>query len=293
MLIGLIGVSVLILILMLPSDYADTTVGIVAYIIPFYTLVASCVRLYETLHSKISDIKNWVLAIPVVEKICSIPIVERYRIDILFKSQIRLYFSIAINIGYIAINVLTYYLYHSVWFLVIAAYYSVLFGMCVILYRFHKKVGFGINRIDDLRITRFCSIILLTLNVILLIAIRMIIYRDAGYHYEGIVIYFMAAYTFFTSGLAIINLIRFSKYGNFVVTIIRAAVVAAALVSILTLETAMLFQFGADMPKDAKELLVVFSGIGISTVIVGMAMRLIALTSDEIRELKMQESVEE
>ena len=76
-------------------------------------------------------------------------------------------------------------------------------------------------------------------------------------------------------------------------TIIRAAVVAAALVSILTLETAMLFQFGADMPKDAKELLVVFSGIGISTVIVGMAMRLIALTSDEIRELKMQESVEE
>ena len=258
--------------------------------LPFYTLVVTFVYTYDRLHPHIHEVKEWFISIPIVDRICSIPLVERYRLDILFKSKVRLYFSIAINIGYIAVNVLAYNTYHSKWFLVIAGYYVILFGMCIVLFRFDQKVGFGFSRMDDLRITRLCALILLTLNVILLIAVEMIIYTDAGYQYEGVLIYLMALYTLFTSGLATINLIRVSKYRNYVVTIIRMAVVAAALVSILALETAVLFQFGADMSEEIRELIVVISGIAISTVIVGMASRIIALTSDEIREMKAEEA---
>lgn len=286
-LVALITASTLLLIAVFILGWERSIFGPILYALPFYTLVITCVAIYDALHPRIHDIKEWFLTIPIVDWFCSFPIVGKYRIDIIFKSQIRLYFSIAINIGYILLNVITYYLYHSSWFLLIATYYAILLGMCIILYRFDKRVGFGISKLDDLRITRLCAIILMTLNVILLVAIEMIIYNDAGYRYEGIVIYFMAAYTFFTSGLAFINLVRFSKFGNYVVTIIRMVVVAAALVSILALETALLFQFGGSTSDTVKELLVVFTGIGISTIIVGMAMRIIALTSDDIRIIRL------
>ena len=288
MLIALILLSVTILGLVFLAGWEESVFGPLLYAIPFYTLVLTCTFIFDVLHPKIHDIKEWFLAIPIVDRICSVPLVQRYRIDILFKSQVRLYFSMGINIGYILLNVLAFYIYDSYWFLIIATYYLILLGMCIILFRFDKRTGFGINKLDDLKITKLCATILLMLTVILLIAVEMVIYTDAGYKYEGIIIYFMATYTFFTSGLAVINLIRFSKYGNFVVTIIRMVVVAAALVSILALETAMLFQFGADLSETKRELIVVFSGIGFSTVIVGMALRVIALTSDEIRELEAE-----
>ena len=288
MLIALIILSSTILGLVFLAGWEESVFGPLLYAIPFYTLVLTCTFIFDVLHPKIHDIKEWFLAIPIVDRICSVPLVQRYRIDILFKSQVRLYFSMGINIGYILLNVLAFYIYDSYWFLIIATYYLILLGMCIILFRFDKRTGFGINKLDDLKITKLCATILLMLTVILLIAVEMVIYTDAGYKYEGIIIYFMATYTFFTSGLAVINLIRFSKYGNFVVTIIRMVVVAAALVSILALETAMLFQFGADLSETKRELIVVFSGIGFSTVIVGMALRVIALTSDEIRELEAE-----
>ena len=288
MLIALIILSATILSLVFLAGWEESVFGPLLYAIPFYTLVLTCTFIFDVLHPKIHDIKEWFLAIPIVDRICSVPLVQRYRIDILFKSQVRLYFSMGINIGYILLNVLASYIYDSYWFLIIATYYLILLGMCIILFRFDKRTGFGINKLDDLKITKLCATILLMLTVILLIAVEMVIYTDAGYKYEGIIIYFMATYTFFTSGLAVINLIRFSKYGNFVVTIIRMVVVAAALVSILALETAMLFQFGADLSETKRELIVVFSGIGFSTVIVGMALRVIALTSDEIRELEAE-----
>lgn len=288
MLIALIILSATILGLVFLAGWEESVFGPLLYAIPFYTLVLTCTFIFDVLHPRIHDIKEWFLAIPIVDRICSVPLVQRYRIDILFKSQVRLYFSMGINIGYILLNVLAFYIYDSYWFLIIATYYLILLGMCIILFRFDKRIGFGINKLDDLRITKLCATILLMLTVILLIAVEMVIYTDAGYKYEGIIIYFMATYTFFTSGLAVINLIRFSKYGNFVVTIIRMVVVAAALVSILALETAMLFQFGADLSDTKRELIVVFSGIGFSTVIVGMALRVIALTSDEIRELEAE-----
>ena len=285
-------VSATILFFVFLTGYQHSSMAPLFFAIPFYTLVITCTYIFDLLHPRIHDIKEWFLAVPLVDRICSIPLVGRYRFDILFKSQVRLYFSMAINVGYIVLNVFAYNIYDSIWFLIIATYYLILLGMCIILFRFDKRVGIGISRMDDLRITRFCAFILLTLNVILLIAIEMVIYTDAGYHYEGIVIYFMLLYTFFTSGLAFINLVRFRKYGNYVVTIIRMVVVAAALVSMLALETAVLFEFGADISEGTRELIVVFSGIGFSTIIVGMAMRTISLTSDEIRELRAQETDE-
>lgn len=288
MLIVLIVLSVTILSLTFLADWDEYVSRPLLYATLFYTLVLTCTFIFDVLHPRIHEINEWFLAIPIVDRICSMPLVQRYRIDILFKSQVRLYFSIGINIGYILLNVLAFYVYDSYWFLIIATYYLILLSMCIILFRFNKRTGFGINKLDDLKITKLCAMILLMLTVILLIAVEVVIYTDAGYKYDGIIIYFMALYTLFTSGLAFINLVRFSKYGNFVVTIIRMVVVAAALVSILALETAILFQFGSDIYEIVKELIVVFSGIGFSTVIVGMALRVIALTSDEIRELKAE-----
>ena len=168
-LISLIIISATILFFVFLTGKEESVFAPLFYAIPFYTFVITCTYIFDVLHPRIHNIKEWFLAVPIVDRICSIPLVGKYRIDILFKSQVRLYFSMAINVGYIVVNVFAYHIYDSLWFLIIATYYLILLGMCIILFRFDKRVGFGISRMDDLKITRLCAMILLTLNVIVLI----------------------------------------------------------------------------------------------------------------------------
>ena len=40
--------------------------------------------------------------------------------DPAFKTQVKRYLSLAVNLLYVGINILSWYLYHSMWFVVLA-----------------------------------------------------------------------------------------------------------------------------------------------------------------------------
>ena len=61
---------------------------------------------------------------------------------------------------------------------------------------------------------------------------------------------------------------------------------AAALVSMLALETAMLSQFGAENSIEFKRVMVAATGAGVSVVIVTMAIYMIIHGSREIKKIK-------
>ena len=145
--------------------------------------------------------------------------------------------------------------------------------------------GIGENRFKELRRSRLCGYILLTVNLALSAAVLMILYQNKGYEYHGILIYIMAAYTFYVTTVAIVNLVKYRKLGSPVMSMTKIISMAAALVSMLSLETAMLSEFGKDMSTENKQIFIMLTGAGVSIIIVAMSVYSIVKNSKEIKQI--------
>ena len=77
---------------------------------------------------------------------------------------------------------------------------------------------------------------------VVVIAVR----QNKGFEYSGLLIYTMALYAFYSIITAVINVVKFRKYGNLIMSAAKVINLTAALVSMLSLETAMIAQFGSD-----------------------------------------------
>ena len=114
----------------------------------------------------------------------------------------------------------------------------------------------------------------------------MILYQNKGYAYHGILIYVMATYTFYITTAAIINLVKYRRLGSPVMSMAKIISMAAALVSMLALETAMFSQFGESMAPENQRLMIALTGAGVSIVIITMSVYSIVKNSREIKRIK-------
>ena len=101
----------------------------------------------------------------------------------------------------------------------------------------------------------------------------------------GVLIYVAALYTFSALAVSLTGLIRFRKYKSPVLSVSRMINLTAALVSLLILETAMLSQFGGDMPLSMQNIFIAATGAGISIVIIVTALYMILKTTRMLRRL--------
>lgn len=258
------------------GGYEAHPVAYFTYVLSFYTLttvVMWCIKLIPK-HYRTAK-----------EKVYSNPVGERFMTDMKFRTHVSLYGSLGVNLIYVALNALSGFLYHTAWFFVLAFYYTILAVMRFLLVRFVNRVGIGTDRFKELRRSCLCGYILLTVNLALSGAVLMILYQNKGYEYHGILIYVMAAYTFYITTLAIINLIKYRKLGSPVMSMAKIINMAAALVSMLSLETAMFSQFGKDMSDENKQIFIMLTGAGVSIVIITMSVYSIVKNSKEIKKI--------
>lgn len=255
----------------------ETPVAYIVYVIAFYTVCVVSVFCGVVLPKQYKNIR---------EKLYANPVAYRYMTDATFKTHVKLYASLAANLLYVAVNILSWYLYRSMWFVVLAVYYVILAVMRFLLVRHVHVHGLGKNRLGELRRARLYSFILLTLNFVLTGAVMMILYQNKGFEYHGILIYVMASYTFYMTTHAIVDLIKYRRYHNPVMTTSKIIALSAALVSMLALETAMFSQFGADMAPGNKWLMIALTGAGVSIVVIVMSVYMIVKTAQEIKEIE-------
>lgn len=222
----------------------------------------------------------------IVKKIREHPVVDKYMTDAVYHTRISLCLSLGVNLLFVAVNILSYLLYNSMWFIVLAIYYMILAIMRFLLVRYVRKVGIGVDRLGELKSTILCSSILLTVNFALSGAVLMILYQDRGFEYHGVLIYVVAMYTFYITVNAIIDLVKYRKYDSPVMMTAKVISMSAALVSMLALETAMLSQFGRDMLPRDRWLMVALTGAGVSISVVTMAIYMIVRSVKEKRRIK-------
>lgn len=264
------------LIVTFVGGYEEHALAYVTYILSFYTLtvvVMLSIRIVP---------KHYLTA---KEIVYSHPYGNRFMTDMPFRTHVSLYGSLGVNLLYAVMNGVSGIRYHSAWFYILALYYTILAVMRFLLVRFVNRVGIGKNHFKELRRSRLCGYILLTLNLFLSGAVLMILYQNKGYEYNGMLIYVMAAYTFYITVNAIINLIKYRKLGSPVMSMAKIINMAVALVSMLSLETAMFAQFGDDMSPDNQRLMIMLTGAGVSIVIVTMSVYSIVKNSKEMKKI--------
>lgn len=252
-------------------------ISYVVYVVSFYTLCVIIAFVCVTVPGRYRQIKG---------KINNTALGNKYINDGVFRSHISLYASLGVNLLYVGVNVLSYVLYRSMWFIVLAVYYTILAVMRFLLVRYIRGTGIGSNRLGELKSNIVCSAILLSVNFVLSGAVLMILYQGKGFEYYGILIYVMAAYTFYITTLAIVNLVKYRKYNSPVVTTTKVISLCAALVSMLNLETAMFSQFGKEMAPENQRLMIILTGAGVSIAVIVMSVYMMIKSTKEIKRIR-------
>ena len=244
------------------------------YVLSFYALVADCAFLVLVLPKQYRKIKQTVY---------DNPLGNRYMTDKVFRARVSLYLSLGINLLYVGLQGVQWYLFRSWWFVVLAAYYVILSLMRFLLVRYVHKNEPGAHVLAEWKTGRICAYILLLVNLSLSAAVLMILYQDRGYDYGSILIYVMALYTFYSTIHAIVDIIKYRKLGSPIMSTAKIVSLSAALVSMLNLETAMFSQFGGDLAPEHQRLFIILTGAGVSVIVVAMSVGLIVRATKEVR----------
>ncbi len=271
--------SILTLAAVFVNGIDKSIIAYVVYGLSFYSFVVVCVTLIPFLWRNGKNIK---------QKLSNSRFGEKYIADRNFKTLVGLYRSLAFNILYAGVNLFSGIYYNTAWFKIYAVYYFIMAVMRFLLLKYINKVGIGNDIIGELKRTRMCACILLTVNFALSAAVLMMAYVDKGFEYHGVLIYIMAMYTFGITVAAIVNLVRYRKYNSPVMSMTKIISLASALVSMLSLETAMLTSFGADMTDNIRRIFIIATGAGISVVISCASACTIIITGIKMKRLKTQ-----
>lgn len=259
------------------GGYTEHPAAYAVYVLAFYALSTLCLYCWKVLPRQIGQIKQALFDHKTIGKLLRDKPLQRL---------LGMYCSLLVSLLYALLNLVNWLRSGSWWFVVLTCFYTVMAFMRFLLVRHARRVGIGTDLPAEWKRARLCGYILLLVNVTLSGAVLMILYQDKGYDYPGMMIYVMAAYTFYATIHAIVEIVRKRHRGSPVMGAAKVVSLSAALISMLNLETAMFAQFGGDMAKNDRNLMIILTGAGISVVIVTLSLALTIQATKEIRRLK-------
>lgn len=258
--------------------FLDSTsvIACVAYVFAAYTLTVWCAR--------IPRIVRYIKKIKTDNKYA-----RRWFEDTRLRVRVSLYGTLVWNLVY-AVFQLWLGVYHSsFWFISLSAYYFSIAVMRFFLVRYTGRYTAGEKMIREYKRYRACGWVFLAMNLALAVIIFFMVYWGRTFEHHEVTTIAMAAYTFTTLTVAIVNVIRYRKYNSPVYSASKVVSLASACVSMLTLESTMLTTFGGDtMDAVSQRMLLGISGGVIVVFITVLAIYMIDHGSKQIKQLEQR-----
>lgn len=269
----------------LAGKNVNPAVAYVSYFLSAYALIISVTGVTGV----VRFIQKGIEKHPLVRKLLDIPVVGRYLSEDRFRTETALYQGFIINLFYAGIKLFSGVCYNSVWFITLAVYYIMLAVIRFSLLHHVRKAG--TDKVSEWLRYRLCGIILLFMNVVLVGIVILAVHQNSGFEYPGMLIYIMAMYAFYAMITAVRDVVKFRRYGSPVLSAAKAVNMTAALVSMLSLETAMLTQFGVAHDPGFRQIMTASTGAGISIIVVGMAVFMIVRSTKQLKYIKEEKKM--
>lgn len=208
----------------------------------------------------------------------------RYLDDPFFRTEINLYFGTAVNALYIFIKFFSGLYLRSGWLIAFALYYTVLTILRTSLAQFVRQNEFKQDICAEYRRYRLVGFLLLGMNIVLSGILSRMIALEEAVDYPGVLVYAVAAYTFYAVIIAVVGLIQYRRHGSPVISAIKVVNLTAAMMAMLSLEATMLHHFGGDDSRFRATMLGV-SGLAASIIILSLSIYMILHATKKIRRL--------
>ncbi len=257
----------------------------VSYIASAYALIVTITGLVYV-NTAIGGVKKFVSNHPLMKKFRSTAAGEKYITDVRFRTGVSLYQGFFINLLYIVMKLVSGILYRSTWFIALAVYYILLAVMRFLLVR-RLNVQ---DEVSELRRYRLCGFMLLFMNQALAGIVIFMVHQNQGFDYPGLLIYAIAVYAFYAIILAIVNVVKTRRHNSPILSAAKAINLVAAMVSILSLETAMLAQFGGNDDPMFRKTMTAATGGGVCTIVIGMAIYMIWQANKILKKIEINNS---
>lgn len=266
-------VSAGLLVYVFTVGNTDTWLAYGAYALSAYALALVCARapnLYRHF-SRIQELS---------------PHIRRYRRDASLRVTLSLSCTLAGNLVYALLQLCLGFLHHSIWFYALAGYYALLSAMRSLLLREARKGRLGKALLQEYRLCRLCGLFLVPMNLTLAVVVSFMVWQNRGFSYPPIATIALAAYTFFSLTMAIVQMVRYRKYNSPVMSASKHISLVAALVSMLSLETAMLSAFGTEGDALFRQIITAATGGAVCIAVLAIALWMIRQTPKELHPLK-------
>ena len=275
-LVLLLPVATLFLIYAMAVLGTENAVSYVSYVLAAYTLTVWCVRILA--------IVRGVKRFRAQNKFA-----RRWLADERLRVKVSLYASQGWNVAYAVLQLCLGLRHHSFWFYSMAGYYLSLAVMRLSLARYTARHGTGEDRRAEFYRYRACGWVFLLMNLALSLMIFFMVYWNRTFHHHEITAIALAAYTFTALTAAIVGTVRYRRYNSPVYSASRAISLAAACVSMLTLESTLLTTFGdGSVTPLMRRLMLGISGGAVSLLILLMAIAMIVRGTKALRSLRKE-----
>ncbi len=251
-------------------------IHIISYVASAYALTIFCCRIPQIIRffKKIRQNNKYVV---------------RYFSDMHLRINISLYISLAINTAYVLLQLGMGLTHKSIWFYSLCVYYLLLAVMRFFLLKYTKTHDIAENSKLEWLIYRFCGLLLLFMNGALSAIVFYITWQGRTFRHHEITTIALAAYTFFSLTKAIINVVKFRKYKSPVYSATKVVGLTSALVSMLTLETAMLTSFGEEEQELFNRIMTGATGGVVTVTVLVIAIYMIVNSTKNIKLYNIQE----
>ena len=273
----LLPIATVFLVYSLVFMGTDSIIAIVSYVLAFYTLVVwtlkvpYLIQLFKTFKDKNKYARRW-------------------QDDDRLRVNVSLYGTLIWNTAYALLQLGMGFWHHTFWFYSLAGYYISLAVMRFFLVRHTSRHKPGELMKEELIKYRACGIVFLLMNLALALIIFFMVYWNRTFNHHEITTITIAAYTFASLTMAIMNVVKYRKYNSPVYSASKAISLTAALVSMLTLESTMLTTFGdGTMDLTTRRIMLGATGGVISVFIIGMAIYMIVQSNKKLKLLRTAE----
>lgn len=273
----LLPIATMFLILSMVYVGTETIPAYISYMLAAYTLTVWCfripniIRFFKAIKNENKYVKLWLG-------------------DLSLRSNITLYSSSLWNAIYAVFQLWLGFYHHTFWYYSLGGYYICLVVMRFYLVRYLRKNKPGEKMDIELKRYRFCGWIFLVMNMVLALIIFFMVYWNRTFEHNMITAIAMAAYTFTTFTVAIINLIKYRKYKSPILSASKTTSMAAACVSMLTLESTMLTTFNdGSVSLTSRRIMLGTTGAAVSVFVITMTVFMIVQSTKRINKLKNQE----
>lgn len=222
-------------------------VDIIIYVMAACSLTVACCYLIQDIAGVIKNIVRSVIE--------GNTLANRVYSDYRFRTVLFTLFSFLLNIFYAVSNGIFGLINHSPWLGTLSAYYIFLCIMRFGAVRYERKVSKEkIDKdliIQELKVYHNTGILLALITIALAGAVILLVNQEGGQSYYGYMIFVVAMYTFYKAIISVVNIMRARKLQSPLLVTIRNIGYADALVSVLSLQTAMFASFGENSNVDS------------------------------------------